>query len=224
MPLVAASIILGGLFGAAALPVALHANTVKWKALGALVLTVAICSHHFTAMGAAAIMPDPRIVISATALPADWMAAGVALVSIVIILLAIIGLALDVRDLRRAGEAARMQELADAAVEGLIVCNETEIVAANRSFAALACVDGSQPAGRPLASFFPTVSQGELSGTTQTPLEVGLCATDGSTVPVELIRPASSMPASNTRFLPCAISAGASGRRKRFISLPTTIP
>lgn len=188
VPLVAASIILGGLFGAAALPVALHANTVKWKALGSLVLTVAICSHHFTAMAAAAIMPDPRIVISATALPADWMAAGVALVSILIILLAIIGLALDVRDLRRAGEAARMQELADAAVEGLIVCNETEIEAANRSFAALACLDGSQPAGRPLASFFPTVSQGEFTGTAQTPLEVGLCATDGSTVPVELIR------------------------------------
>ncbi|RWX58475.1 MHYT domain-containing protein, partial [Mesorhizobium sp. M2A.F.Ca.ET.039.01.1.1] len=142
LPLVAASIILGGLFGATALPVALHSNTVKWKALGAVVLTVAICSHHFTAMAAAAIMPDPRIVISATALPADWMATGVALVSIVIILLAVIGLALDVRDLRRAGEAARMQELADAAVEGLIVCNETDIVAANRSFAALACVDG----------------------------------------------------------------------------------
>lgn len=81
-----------------------------------------------------------------------------------------------------------MQELADAAVEGLIVCNETDIVAANRSFAALACVDGTQPAGRPLASFFPTVSQGELTSTAQTPLEVGLCATDGSTVPVELIR------------------------------------
>jgi hypothetical protein len=78
-------------------------------------------------MGAAAIMPDPRIVISATALPAEWMVAGVALVLIVIILLAVIGLALDVRDFRRAGEAARMQELADAAVEGLIVCNETEI-------------------------------------------------------------------------------------------------
>ncbi|CAN7742645.1 bifunctional diguanylate cyclase/phosphodiesterase [Mesorhizobium sp. LjNodule214] len=188
VPLVAASIILGGLFGAASLPVALHANTVKWKSLGALVLTVAICSHHFTAMGAAAIMPDPRIVISATALPADWMAAGVALVSILIILLAIIGLTLDVRELRRAGEAARMQELADAAVEGLIVYDETRIVAANRSFAALACVDSSQPVGRQFTSFFPTVSQGDLTGTAQIPLEVELCATDGSTVPVELIR------------------------------------
>ena len=33
LPLVAASIALGGLFGAAALPVALRANTIKWKAL-----------------------------------------------------------------------------------------------------------------------------------------------------------------------------------------------
>ncbi|RRH82768.1 bifunctional diguanylate cyclase/phosphodiesterase, partial [Mesorhizobium tamadayense] len=180
VPLVAASIILGALFGTAALPVALYANMVKWKALGALVLTVAICSHHFTAMGAAAIMPDPRIVVSATALPADWMAAGVALVSIVIILLAIIGVALDMRDLRRAGEIARMQELVDAAVEGLIVCNETEIVAANRSFAELACVDGSQPVGRPLTSFFLKAFRGELTGTAQTPLEVELCVTNGS--------------------------------------------
>ncbi len=188
MPLVAASIALGGLFGAAALPVALRANTIKWKALGALVLTVAICSHHFTAMGAAAIVPDPRIVVSATALPAEWMAIGLALASMVIILLALVGLVLDLRDLRRAGEAARMQELADAAVEGLVVYNETTIVAANHSFAALACVDGSQPVGCSLESFFPTVSQGELTATAQKPLEAELCATDGSTIPVELIR------------------------------------
>ncbi|MER9566831.1 MULTISPECIES: MHYT domain-containing protein [unclassified Mesorhizobium] len=188
MPLVAASIALGGLFGAAALPVALRANTIKWKALGALVLTVAICSHHFTAMGAAAIVPDPRIVVSGTALPAEWMAIGLALASIVIILLALVGLVLDLRDLRRAGETARMQELADAAVEGLVVYNETMIVAANHSFAALACVDGSQPVGRSLESFSPTVSQGELTATARKPLEAELCATDGSMIPVELIR------------------------------------
>jgi diguanylate cyclase len=58
--LVAASIVLGGLIGAAALPVGLRANVLKWKFLGALLLTVAICSHHFTAMGAAAIIPDRR--------------------------------------------------------------------------------------------------------------------------------------------------------------------
>ena len=186
--LVAASILLGGLFGAAALPIALRANTPKWKALGALVLTIAICSHHFTAMGAAAIIPDPRIIVSSTALPAELMAIGVALASTAIILLALVGLGLDLRDLRRAGETARMQELADAAVEGLVVCNESEIVATNRSFAALAGVEGAQIIGRSLVSFFPTLSEGELTRSEHQPLEIGLSATDGDTIPVELIR------------------------------------
>ena len=60
-----------------------------------------------------------------------------------------------------------MRELADAAVEGLVVSNETEIVAANLSFAGLACVDGSQAVGRSLASFFPAVSLDQLADTAQ---------------------------------------------------------
>jgi NO-binding membrane sensor protein with MHYT domain len=51
--LVVVSIVLGALIGAVALPVGLRGEEIKWKALGALLLTVAICSHHFTAMGAA---------------------------------------------------------------------------------------------------------------------------------------------------------------------------
>ena len=54
--MVAVSIALGGLIGAVALPVGLQSNTVKAKILGALLLTLAICRHHFTAMGAAAIV------------------------------------------------------------------------------------------------------------------------------------------------------------------------
>jgi NO-binding membrane sensor protein with MHYT domain len=61
--LVAVSIGLGGLIGAAALPVGLRADNVKWKTLGALLLTAAICSHHFTAMGAAKIILDPVYVM-----------------------------------------------------------------------------------------------------------------------------------------------------------------
>src|SRR3979490_2304866 len=67
--LVAASIALGGLIGAVSLPVGLRSDALKWKSLGALLLTLAICSHHFTAMGAASIGPDPRVEFSATALP-----------------------------------------------------------------------------------------------------------------------------------------------------------
>src|ERR1700722_3585835 len=63
--LVAASIALGGMIGAIALPVGLRSASLKWKILGALSLTLAICSHHFTAMAAAAIIPDPTIEFSA---------------------------------------------------------------------------------------------------------------------------------------------------------------
>ena len=187
-PLVIASIALGGLFGAAALPVALRENTIKWKALGALVLTVAICSHHFTAMGAAAIVPDPRVVMSETALPAALMAVGVALVSVAIILLALAGLAVDLRDRRIAEQTAHMRDLANAAVEGLVVCKETEIVAANLSFIALASVEGADAVGRSLLSFFPAISLDELADTASKPLETELRAADGSSIPVELIQ------------------------------------
>ena len=122
--LVAVSIMLGGAIGALALPVGLRISTFKWKALGALLLTVAICSHHFTAMAAAAIIPDPTIEFSADSLPTGWLAIAVAFASFAIILLALAGAALELRDRRRAElETDRMRGLANAAVEGLIVCD-----------------------------------------------------------------------------------------------------
>jgi diguanylate cyclase (GGDEF)-like protein len=187
-PLVAASIALGAGFGALALPVALRANTVTWKAIGAVILTVAICSHHFTAMGAAAIIPDPSIVVSASALPAGWLAIGIALVSIGIIGLAVAGLAVDLRDRRIAGEALRMRELANAAVEGLVVCSGAQIVAANQRFLALACPDGADAVGRSLDEFFPGIMMDQPDATAHEPREAMLRVTNGDAVPVEFIQ------------------------------------
>ncbi|MCO6763582.1 hypothetical protein KQH43_31305, partial [Streptomyces sp. EL5] len=59
MDLVAASIVLGMLFGYAALSVAVRHQD-RWMSLvAALLLTLAIVTHHFTAMGAVEIVPDP---------------------------------------------------------------------------------------------------------------------------------------------------------------------
>src|ERR1700688_3042405 len=99
--LVTASIALGGLVGAVALPVGLRGDQLKWKLLGALLLTVAICSHHFTAMGAASLIPDPTIEFSPAALPSGWFAIVVALASFIIIVLALAGVAIEMRDRRR---------------------------------------------------------------------------------------------------------------------------
>ena len=132
------SIAAGALIGSAATRVGLIEGERKWKYYGALLLTVAICSHHFTAMGAASIMPDPRIVVSETAIPTGWLAVAVAFASLAILLLACCGLALDIRDRRRLEqETDRMRGLANAAVEGLLVCDGETIATANRSFADL---------------------------------------------------------------------------------------
>src|SRR3979411_315319 len=74
--LVGASIVLGAVIGAVALPVGLHGQEEKWKIGGAVLLTLAICSHHFTAMGAVSIIPDPTIEVLQSALPAGWLAGG----------------------------------------------------------------------------------------------------------------------------------------------------
>jgi diguanylate cyclase len=153
--LVVLSILLGTLLGAAALPGGLRTDSMKAKVLGAVLLTLAICSHHFTAMGAATIVPDPAIELSAMALPSGKLAIAVASVSFVIIGLALAGIALEMRNRRRNVETARMRALANAAIEGLLVCKGQAIVTANESFADLAGLSPESIAGMSLEHFFP---------------------------------------------------------------------
>src|SRR3954462_6719401 len=154
--LVVASIVIGALIGAAALPVGLHGQHEKYKIGGAGLLTLAICSHHFTAMGAVGVIPDPAITVSQAALPAGWLAIGVAMAGFVIIGLALAGAVLDVRDRRRSElEVDRMRDLANASVEGLLVCDGDPIVSVNTSFAALTGSSASSLVGARLQACFP---------------------------------------------------------------------
>ena len=59
LDLVIVSITLGMLLGMAALEIAVRRHDVRAMLLAALLLTLAIVSHHFTAMGAVLIVPDP---------------------------------------------------------------------------------------------------------------------------------------------------------------------
>ena len=187
--LVVASIVLGAVIGAAALPVGLHGKEEKWKIGGAVLLTLAICSHHFTAMGAVSIIPNPTIEVSQSALPAGWLAVGVTIASFAIIGLALAGIVLDIRDHRRSElEVDRMRDLANASVEGLLVCDGETIVSVNTSFAALTGLSASNLVGARLESCFPDkVARARLLSDSNLPIETGLRHLDGSTTPVELI-------------------------------------
>lgn len=187
--LVAASIVLGALFGALALPAGLHGDDNKWKAAGVVLLTLAICSHHFTAMGAVSIIPDPIVTVPQSAIPPVYLALAVGIASFVILLLTFAGLSLDLRERRRhEAEADRMRSLANAAVEGLLVSNEGAIVTVNDSFAAMAGWQASRLTGRSLSECFPDAAAlTRLSSALNKPIESTLRRRDGGIVPVELI-------------------------------------
>src|SRR5258708_4977088 len=181
--------ILGGLLGAAALAAGLHGDKWRWRVVGALLLTLAICSHHFTAMAAASIIPDPTIEVSDTAVPSGLLAIAVALASFMIFLLALAGVGIEVRDRRRGElENDRLRRLANAAVEGLLICDGETIVTVNDSFVALAGLPAAAMTGAKLERCLPAEeTRLKLLQGSGAPIDADLLRADGSRTPVELV-------------------------------------
>jgi PAS domain S-box-containing protein len=187
--LVTASLILGACLGAGALALSSKQGLPRAQLLASVVLVLAICSHHFTAMGAVTITPDPTVSISEAAVPARWLAAVVALGSFAILLLACAAVALDLRDRRQASrEQDRLRSLANAAVEGLLVCTGDRIVSANESFAKLVGVSSSQLIGAPVSAFLlGEATRHSIAANPEHPLETDLRDSTGTNIPVEVI-------------------------------------
>ena len=76
--LVSLSVILGVAFGMAALELARRRKDVRSIIVAGLLLTLAIVSLHFTAMGAVMIVPDPTVAASESTLSGKWLALAVA--------------------------------------------------------------------------------------------------------------------------------------------------
>ncbi|HEX7920059.1 MAG TPA: MHYT domain-containing protein, partial [Bradyrhizobium sp.] len=97
LDLVAASIVLGMLFGYAALSVAVRYQD-RWMSLvAALLLTLAIVSHHFTAMGAVEIVPDPLLAPEALSLSPAFLAIVIAGVALSVLGMSLVGVLADRR-------------------------------------------------------------------------------------------------------------------------------
>jgi NO-binding membrane sensor protein with MHYT domain len=85
LSLVAASIVLGMVLGTASLMVAVRWQSVRAVWASALLLTLAILSHHFTAMGAVEVVPDPARTITALSLSPGLLGIAVASVTVAIL-------------------------------------------------------------------------------------------------------------------------------------------
>jgi diguanylate cyclase (GGDEF)-like protein len=95
--LVLLSVVLGVLFGAAAVTIALARHSVPGQLAAALLLTLAIVAHHFTAMGAVEIIPDPVRQATAFSLSSGALAVAIAGVAVAILGMSLIGAAADHR-------------------------------------------------------------------------------------------------------------------------------
>ncbi|MEO5806781.1 EAL domain-containing protein [Devosia sp.] len=185
--LVSSSLILGITIGAIALFVGSIGHELRWRLVGSLLLTVAICAMHFTGMGAADTSHCYPTVSISDATPQN-LAFGIAVVSIMILVAALGGIYLDLRDQRRSElEGNRMRGLADAAVEGLIVCDGQSIVTVNASFLQLVERPNADLAGQKLGSFFSAETCSALVGRPNTPIETELTVRGGTVIPVEAI-------------------------------------
>ncbi|MBR1131265.1 EAL domain-containing protein [Bradyrhizobium iriomotense] len=104
--LVIVSIILGMCLGYAALAAALTYQDYRGTLGAAVLLTLAIVSHHFTAMGAVQITPDPTLATDTLSLSPAFLALAIAGVALSVLGMSLIGV---LADRRLASRTARFE-------------------------------------------------------------------------------------------------------------------
>lgn len=185
--LVGISLVAGITLAAMSLFVALHRPSTLRTVSAAVLLTLAICTLHFIAMGAVSIYPDSSIEISQYTIEPMSQAFAAAAASLVILVLSAAALWIDLRFRRHQAEAERMHGLANAAVEGLIVCDGTRIVSANDSIAALSGIASTTLNTMVLSDLFGERSATAMAQADGQARETDLKSHDGTMIPVELI-------------------------------------
>ena len=92
---VAASLLIGVVFGAVALKVNSRVMNWRYRAGGATVLVLAIVALHFTGMTAVTLVPNPLVPMSSQVIDPEWMAVAIAAVTVMIVGLALFGSVVD---------------------------------------------------------------------------------------------------------------------------------
>jgi methyl-accepting chemotaxis protein len=121
--LVIVSVVLGMLLGSVALTLALKRSDIRSSLVAALFLTLAIVSHHFTAMGAIEIAPDPTRVIASLALSPTALALAVASAAISILSMSLVSAFAD----RRVGDKSLLlTTVLNNMTQGVVMFDDNE--------------------------------------------------------------------------------------------------
>ncbi len=172
----------------------------------AALLTLAIAGTHLTGMAAATVLPDPSQPLRAGMLPDTSLALGIGFGCILVLLLSLVGMAVERRDLaRQQHEAERMRSLADASVEGLLICQGDLVVTANRSFAATLGQDAAGLAGQKLSVLLGNRMLALRLLSRDAQLEGRLPLAEGGSVPVELVSRSITYAGAPHRVVACRV-------------------
>ena len=155
--------------------------------VGALLLTLSICTLHFVSMGALTLVPDPSVHFAATPYHKSWLALSVASAAVFLLVLAIGTVIVDRRMAIQAAETRRFRSLADASAEGILIARGTNILDMNEHMHTLLDERGATPSRRTVADLLPQLDLDALATGSQVLAEMELVLGEGNTIPVEVI-------------------------------------
>ena len=182
--LVTTSVIASIAFGMLAVHLSRFPNSYRGRYGAAAALVLAICSLHFIAMGAVTILPDPLVDLPPGAVANDVM---VFFISAPAALVIAVGVAAFYADKSAHDEAQiRLSQLANAAIEGLIIVKDNRIIDVNTSFEELTGYRRDEIKNQGLFDEILAVD-GCTSPTEALRTEGVLRGSDGRLIPVELL-------------------------------------
>jgi signal transduction histidine kinase len=180
LDLVAASWLFSAAFAILGMTVLAYAADWRAKTGAGALMVLGVVSLHFTAMGALTLAPDPTIPPPAHTIDRAGLALLIALGAAAVLAVAIVLVLADRRlaEIKLAA-AARLQRLADAALEGIVMHEGGRIVDANARFAAMVGLPLEQIIGRDLGSFTPDAALASIAPAIadgeHTMIETSLC-------------------------------------------------
>ena len=154
---------------------------------GAPLLLFSIGLLHFCGMAAMSLHYDPAATFPAYAVSPQAITPVIAGVSLGLIVLAILGWRFDVAaKVRLRQDRRRLRELADVALEGLLICRDDEIVTANNSIERLSQNASGTLVGSSVSRLLPGLDLASLPEREERESE--LVTATGTTVPVRVLR------------------------------------
>ena len=157
--------------------------------IGPIVLfALGICVDHLVAMNAATIFYDPAVVLQSALIDNKGLAWILGVIAVLIVMLTLVAKTLSRKNKqRRDAERAQLHELADIAVEGLIICHGSKIVWLNRSLETMLGGTRSGYIGLALDSVVQLAPLAELVHDREIDASLRVVGTATGEVPVRII-------------------------------------